>query len=339
MIYIITFISFFTFANALLPHFTNKPIMMNKNIPIPILQIKNGYIFAEQYPPPHHKIQSYFKLFRANNILPTCVLCFTGGFITNSNLHKLIRAPEFVTSTVTTNLIMISSMILNDLYDFDIDKINNPTRPLITGEISRKSAIITVSALLFITELLTLKCLPVNLKILIQLATTTIIIYTPFLKRIPFVKNIACACLVSFSLYFNGLAANPMMISPTKYNILAIASRIVFFGSLVNEILLDIRDYPGDKVNGINTIPVIFGHYKAWTIASICLTTNMIWNMLAINKIYGPVKTAVLVLPFYPLYRRIYDVGLYYYSNDSIAKFTNQSTISMFIILALILCI
>jgi geranylgeranylglycerol-phosphate geranylgeranyltransferase len=232
-------------------------------------------------------------------------------------------------------------MILNDLYDFDIDKINNPTRPLVTGEISRKSAIITVSALLFITELLTLKYLPVNLKILIQLATTTIILYTPIIKRIPFVKNIACACLVSFSLYFNGLAANSMMraISKSKYNTLAIASRIVFFGSLVNEILLDIRDYPGDKVNGINTLPVIFGHYKAWTIACICLTTNMIWNILAINKIYGPVKTAVIVLPFYPLYMRMYEMGLYYYSNESIAKFTNQSTISMFIILALILCI
>lgn len=332
MIYIITFISFFTFANALLPHFTNK------NIRRPIIQMNNGYIFAEQYYPPPHKVQSYFKLFRANNILPTSVLCLTGGFITNPNLYKLIRAPAFVTSAVTTNLIMISSMILNDLYDFDIDKINNPTRPLITGEISRKSAIITVSALLFITELLTLKCLPLNLKILTQLATTTIIIYTPILKRIPFVKNIACACLVSFSLYFNGLAANPMMISNTKYNILAIAARIVFFGSLVNEILLDIRDYSGDKVNGINTIPVLYGNNKAWIIASIFLTTNLIWNMLAINKIYGPVKTAVLVLPFYPLYRRIYDVGLYY-SNDSISKFTNQSTISMFIILALILCI
>jgi 4-hydroxybenzoate polyprenyltransferase len=145
--------------------------------------------------------------------------------------------------------------------------------------------------------------------------------------------------LVSFSLYFNGLASNSMMISPTKYNILAIASRIVFFGSLVNEILLDIRDYPGDKVNGINTIPVIYGNNKAWIIACIFLTTNLIWNMLAINKIYGTIKAACLVLPFYPLYRRIYDVGLYHYSNESIAKFTNQSTISMFIILALILCI
>lgn len=333
MIYIITLLSFFSFVNALLPSFTNK------NIQKPILQISNGNIFAEQYHHPPNKLQSYFKLFRANNILPTSVLCFTGGLITNPNLYKLIRTPEFVTSVLTTNLIMVSSMILNDLYDFDIDKINNPTRPLITGEISRNSALITVFSLLFIAELLTFKYLPVTLKILIQLATVTIVIYTPILKRIPFVKNISCASLVSFSLYFNGLAAPHMSISRSKSTILAIATRIVFFGSLVNEILLDIRDYHGDKVNGIHTLPVIYGNNKAWIIASIFLTTNMIWNMLAIYKIYGPAKAAVLLLPFYPLYMRMYDMGVYYYSNESIIKYINQSIISMFVILAFILCI
>ena len=341
MIYIITFISFFTFVNALLPCFTNK------NIHMPILQTKNGYIFAEQYrshphhhpPPPLHKIQGYFKLFRANNILPTSVLCFTGGLITNPNFCNLIHSRQFITSCTTTNLIMISSMVLNDLYDFDIDKINNPTRPLITGEISRRSAKITVSALLFITELLTLKYLPVNLKILVQFATIIIIIYTPILKRIPFVKNVACASLVSFSLYFNGLAANPMMrvISESKCKTLAIAARIVFLGSLVNEILLDIRDYHGDKINGINTLPVLYGNNKAWIIASTFLTINMIWNMSAIYKIHGLVNAVVLVLSFYPLYSRMYDIDVYYYSNERIGKYINQSTVSMFTILALIL--
>jgi len=334
MIHIITFISFFTFVNALLPSFTNR------NIQNSLLQIKNGYVFTEQ-PDPLRKIRSYFKLFRANNILPTSVLCFTGGLITNPNLGNLMQSQSFLTSAVNTNLIMMSSMVLNDLYDFDIDKINNPYRPLITGEISRKNAKITVSILLFITEFLTFKYLPETLQILMQFATATIIIYTPILKRIPLIKNVACASLVSFSLYFNGLAANPMMrvISESKYKTLAIAARIVFFGSLVNEILLDIRDYHGDKLNHIHTIPVIFGNNNAFICASTFLTTNMIWNILAIRQIYGPVKSAMLLLPFFPLYKRMYDMSICYYSNESILKYTNQSTRSMLFILALILSI
>jgi 4-hydroxybenzoate polyprenyltransferase len=330
MIHIITFISFFTFVNALLPSFTNR------NIQNPLLQIKNGYVFTEQ-PDPLRKVRSYFKLFRANNILPTSVLCFTGGLMTNPNLGNLMQSPSFLTSAVTTNLIMMSSMVLNDLYDFDIDKINNPTRPLITGEISRKSAAITVSVLLLITEFLTLKYLPATLQILMQLITVTILIYTPILKRIPLIKNVACASLVSFSLYFNGLAANTMILGYPKYKILEIASRIVFFGSFVNEILLDIRDYHGDKLNHIHTIPVIFGNNNAFICASIFLTTNMIWNILEFSKIHGPIKAAILLLPFLPLYKRMYDMSVYYYSIESILKYTNQSTRSMLFILALII--
>ena len=281
-------------------------------------------------------IKNYLTLFRANNILPVTVLSFTGGFITNPHIRTLYHTPSFLTSVVTTNLIMISSMVLNDLYDYEIDKINNPTRPLITGEISKRSAIIAVSALLFITQILSFKFLPVNLQIFMQMATIKIIIYTPILKRIPLIKNISCASLVAFSLYFNGLSTNTISISKEAYNRLAIASRTVFFGSLVNEILLDIRDSIGDKANGIYTIPVIYGKRKAWIIAYSFLTINMIWNIFAINKIYGPLKSSGLLFAFLPLYIKIHNICNEYYSNESIINYTIKSTYSMFIILALI---
>jgi 4-hydroxybenzoate polyprenyltransferase len=130
-----------------------------------------------------------------------------------------------------------------------------------------------------------------------------------------------------------------MILGYPKYKILEIASRIVFFGSFVNEILLDIRDYHGDKLNRIHTIPVIFGNNNAWICASIFLTTNMIWNILEFSKIHGPIKAAILLLPFLPLYKRMYDMSVYYYSIESILKYTNQSTRSMLFILALIIYI
>lgn len=320
MIYIILLSSFFIFSNAL------KPLQMTK--------IGN---FKFTPPKTASPVKNYLTLFRANNVFPVSVLSFTGGLITKPHIRTLLHTPSFVTSIVTTNLIMMSSMALNDLYDYDIDKINNPSRPLITGEISRKNAILAVSIILFIAQILSFKFLPVNLQLYMQMATITIIIYTPILKRMPLIKNISCASLVAYSLYFNGLATNTRMISNESYNRLALASRIVFFGSLVNEILLDIRDSIGDKINGIYTLPVIYGNNKGWVIAYSFLTINMIWNIFAMNKIYGPLKSTGLLLAFLPLYIKIHNICNEYYSNTSIVKYMNQSTISMFIILALVL--
>jgi len=324
MIYIITLFSFFIFSNALSMH--TPPIQMTK--------IGN---FKFTPPKTSSPIKNYLTLFRANNVFPVTVLSFTGGIITNPHIKTLLYMPAFLTSVINTNFVMISSMVLNDLYDYETDKINNPTRPLITGEISKRSAIIAVSALLFITEVLTFKFLPVNLQLLMQMAIVTIIIYTPIFKRIPLIKNVSCASLVAFSLYFNGLSTNTISISKEAYNRLAIASRTVFFGSLVNEILLDIRDSIGDKANGIYTIPVIYGNNKAWLIAYSFLTINMIWNIFAMQNIYGPLKSSVLLLAFLPLYMKMHCICNEYYSNMSIVKYMNQSTTSMFIILALVL--
>ncbi len=322
MIYIITICSFFIFSNAL--SIRAPPIQMTK--------LGNFRFTPSESSSP---IKNYSRLFRTNNIFSVTVLSFTGGLITNPHI-KILQTPSFLTSVINTNLIMMASMALNDLYDYETDKINNPTRPLVTGEISRKGAILAVSVLLFITEVLTFKILPVNLQIFMQIAIVTILLYTPIFKRIPLIKNISCASLVAFSLYFNGLATNTVSISKEAYNRLAIASRIVFFGSLVNEILLDIRDSIGDKANGIYTIPVIYGKHKAWIIAYSFLTINMIWNIFAMHNIYGPLKTAGALLSFLPLYMKIHNICNEYYSNESIINYTIQSTHSMFIILALI---
>jgi len=303
---------------------------------LPIQMTKVGN-FKFTPPKSSSPIKNYLTLFRANNVFPVTVLSFTGGLITNPHIKTLLHTPSFLTSVITTNFIMMSSMVLNDIYDYDTDKINNPKRPLITGEITKKSAIIAVSVLLFITECLTFKFLPVNLQIFMQMAIVTITIYTPILKRIPLIKNISCASLVAFSLYFNGLATNTIALSKEAYNRLAIASRIVFFGSFVNEILLDIRDSIGDKANGIYTIPVIYGNSKAWIIAYSFLTINMIWNIFAMHTIYGPLKTGGALLSFLPLYIKIHNICNEYYSKESIIKYTFQSTHSMFIILGLIL--
>ena len=102
------------------------------------------------------KLNSVLKLTRSVNILPTLLLSFSGGFIVEPSLHNLLHSSAFISTSVISLLIMSLSMILNDIYDKELDKINNPNRPLITGEISENEAYLLSFILLFSLEYLSI---------------------------------------------------------------------------------------------------------------------------------------------------------------------------------------
>ena len=152
------------------------------------------------------KTKSFLKLIRANNIAPTIFLSFTGGYIINPSLIYLVKSPQFIASTLITTLIMALSMIFNDIFDIKIDKINNSNRPIITGEITKKTAFTYAAILFTLIQILNITFLPFSLQQITNFIIFITFIYTPILKKIPFIKNISCALLVSFSVIFNGLS-------------------------------------------------------------------------------------------------------------------------------------
>jgi len=282
------------------------------------------------------KISNMITLIRPQNILPTSVLCFSGGWIMNPSFVNLIQTKSFAIATLNTLLIMSCSMVLNDLFDIEVDKINNPTRPLITGEITKKEAILLSLGLLSITEILSVIYFPRFLQYIIHAAILNIIAYTPFLKKIPIIKNISCAALISFSVIFSGLATNMNIMG--KIDVLITFVRLLFFGSLYNEIILDIRDYDGDKLNGINTIPVVFGKDVSLCVLFMITDINIIWNTFALYNLYGTIIACILPILCNQLLVNLYFIKKYNYSLDSLVRSIQTSFQSLYSIL-LYLCI
>jgi 4-hydroxybenzoate polyprenyltransferase len=282
------------------------------------------------------KINSILTLIRPQNILPTTVLCFSGGWIMNPSFVNLIQTKSFIVATLTTLLIMSCSMVLNDLFDIEVDKINNPTRPLITGEITKKEAILLSLSILSITEILSFVYFPKVLQYIIHAAIVNIVAYTPIFKKIPIIKNISCALLISFSVIFTGLAANVNIMGKIDY--LMTFVRLLFFGSLYNEIILDIRDYDGDKMNGINTIPVIFGKDITLGVLFMITDINILWNTFALYKLYGTAVACILPILCNQLLVNLYFIQKYNYSGNSLTHSIQMSFQSLYSVL-LYLCI
>jgi geranylgeranylglycerol-phosphate geranylgeranyltransferase len=277
------------------------------------------------------KTNSFIKLIRPNNIIPTLALSFSGGFIMNNSLYKLFKSPQFIVSIINTLLIMSSSMIINDIIDINIDRINNPSRPLVKGTISLKEAKIYVLLLLSITEILSFNFLPNELQLMVNLAILNISIYTSFLKKIPLIKNLSCAFLVSFTSIFSGMASADYIFFNKNFNLLLITSYLIFTGSLCNELLLDMSDITGDRLNRINTIPVLYGNNFSLNLVKYILRINIIFSTVLISNLYGIKVGIPLLIILLPLINNLKNIRKYNYSKNIIINVVKNTEKPLFI--------
>jgi geranylgeranylglycerol-phosphate geranylgeranyltransferase len=222
-------------------------------------------------------------------------------------------------------------MVINDVYDYKIDKVNNPSRPIASGQIKIYEAVLLNLFLVGSAEYLSMWFLPENLQLIIHLAIIIVSVYTPIFKRILFIKNISCSSLVAFTIFFSGLSSSTSVISQNKnFGFLAIALSLVFYGSLSNEILLDIRDYEGDKRNGIVTIPVLFGKDIAWLCAKIIANLNIMSNTLSLYYLSDFNSGAFLALICSPLTFNLFKLKGEGYSKENIEKVVNDTNVPLF---------
>jgi len=300
----------------------------------PINEIQNDNIIIK-------KIHSISKLTRSGNIIPTLLLSFSGGWIMNPSISNLMHSTSFITSNINAVLIMSLSMILNDLFDIEVDKLNNPSRPLITGEISKREAI-SLSGLLFLTtEYFTNTYLSSNMQFVTNLIILDVLFYTPFLKKITFIKNFNCALIVSFALFYSGLSVSDhnVLLNDKHYELLSITMNYIFWGSINNELMMDISDLEGDKQSGIKTLPVIINKPASLFLVHSILFCNTMSNSLSLVYIYNNVQYGIMpVLLYLPIFVDLLKVKKQGYSSYIINKTLNNSMIPMVIFL-LYMCV
>jgi len=277
----------------------------------------------------NNKMSAFKKLIRPKNILPSALLSTTGGWLVNPSIN-ILQKPRFYISIIISLFVMSTSMTVNDVFDYEIDKINNPSRPLISGELTRKDAIIASIIMIFFTEILGFLFLPVNLFGWLQVAILNILLYTPVLKRIFLLKNLSCSGLISMSPVFTGLAIAKF---GSNTQLVFILARQIFFGSLNVELLLDICDIDGDREHKIPTIPVVFGHTRTLQLSKFLFLLNVIMTMIDIHNMFG-FKLALIIPLIYA--KSFYDlllVSKYHYSKNYIKHIVSETTKTMFLFL------
>jgi geranylgeranylglycerol-phosphate geranylgeranyltransferase len=283
---------------------------------------KNNFILNSKNNKITEKIKNISILTRSNNILSTFFLSFCGGWLVEPSFDKLIHSTQFLSINLICIVVLLLSMIINDLADIELDKINNPNRPLVSGAITKKEAIGISIFFYILIEFLSFSFLSSNLQNITNIILFGLLLYTPIFKKITFIKNLFCAFIVSFTLYYSSFAIKPEFF--TNNIILLTAIKYIFLGSLSIELLLDITDKDGDKKNNIKTIPVIFGKEITWYNVLFLTLINMINIFLFANGYYK-----FIVILFFPLIFDIIKIKKSNFDKFIIKKTIKNTTIPM----------
>ncbi len=218
--------------------------------------------------------KAFLELIRPINDVMSAFAVFISGIISagwNMPLASVMAA------TVGTFFASAGGMVINDYFDYDIDSVNKPFRPIPRGHITRRGAlsfsVVLFGSALFCALFTNVWCIVVGI-----LAVILMVLYSWKLKRRLFIGNVAVAFLSALALLYGGIATGSV-------ELVSILALIAFFASVSREMAKDIEDIEGDRLGGSRTVPVIMGAEKTVQIAGVFLALGIAFSVLP--YVYG----------------------------------------------------
>ena len=195
---------------------------------------------------------------------------FTGEFIAAGGLPLF---SEILYGFLVGFFLTAATMAINDYYDIEIDRINDPQRPLPSGVVDLKEALVGGLILaglgIIFAALTNLQALSIALTALILM-----IYYNTRGKRTGFPGNIIVSVCVALPFLYGGSVIGSISF------LLILFSLIAFFANTGREVIKGIADIKGDETRGVKTLAILFGNVTASRIAAGLFILSIIISLL-----------------------------------------------------------
>jgi 4-hydroxybenzoate polyprenyltransferase len=238
-------------------------------------------------------ISAFFKLVRGLNLLiiALSVSFFYYLILVPAHNYKLFTnlLPftnfEFALFVLSILLIAAAGNIINDYFDFELDKEFKPYRPLPSGAFSLDTAMYMHAVCAFagigIGFYLGFKANNFKIGYTYIICTLMLYVYSAFLKKMPLAGNLVVSGLTAFVfvllMLFEVKFLNTVYFENSQYVLDMLLWQVKFYGgfafltNLVREIVKDIEDRQGDADHNINTFAVQFGETAAKYVAIVVI--------------------------------------------------------------------
>ncbi len=203
------------------------------------------------------------ELTRPGNALAAGALTLVGAGVAGDPVTSAA-----VAATVATVFATGAGMAINDYFDREIDAINRPDRPLPRGAVSPRFAL-GQSVVMFTMAVGLALMLPIAAIAIALFNLMLLIAYTTAFKGTPGAGNGVVAFLGGSTFLFGGAAVENVSATAVLFVLAAVAT-------FTREIIKDVEDVPGDKAEGLNTLPIAIGSRRALGIAAVSLLIGVV---------------------------------------------------------------
>lgn len=238
----------------------------------------------------------YLEITRPTNALMAAVAVLLMAIINFNYGIPIILG--FITVLFATS----GGNVINDFFDYKIDKINKPQRPIPSGRISLKNAK-NYSILLFLISILLSGLISYLVKdltplILVFCCCLLMYFYARNLKAMPLFGNIAVSLLTALCFIFGGdilaFSTHSFLILQTGFAL----GFFAFFMTLAREITKDMEDIEGDKIESAETLPIVWGNRNSSILSSILIIiTALVSPLLFYLNIFNVYYLVVMIIP------------------------------------------
>lgn len=208
------------------------------------------------------RLGAYVRLMRPINCLMMGFAVLVGAVLARTGEMNLLK-PSLIYGFITGFTLTAASMTINDYYDRDIDRINEPNRPIASGAIKAKNAlafafVLTIAG--FVAAYLTsFYCLATAI-----IAWMVFVAYTTVGKRSGLPGNFLVSVCVTISFIYGSI----VVANIAELNVLFFAS-MAFLSNTGREVTKGIVDVKGDRAQNMRTLAVRFGEKNAAVAAAL----------------------------------------------------------------------
>ncbi len=253
----------------------------------------------------------YIEILRPGNALMGAI-----SIILVAIVDKTISIP-IILAMIAVFFETAAGNVINDYFDYNIDLVNKPERPIPSGRISLKNGrnyayflFLAGTICGFLISYMTDNWIPF---IIVLIADVILYLYAYKLKATPLIGNLAVGFMTGFGFVFGGFTINNPSIIMTSIFL----GFFAFVMTTAREIVKDIEDVEGDKKDGARTLPILIGKKTPAILATVLIIIDCaLCPLLYVYHIFGTLYLIIIAIA----------VILFIYSAILILKSQDEAT-------------
>ncbi|HIG97744.1 MAG TPA: UbiA family prenyltransferase [Candidatus Aenigmarchaeota archaeon] len=212
---------------------------------------------------------TYLKLMRPLNGIMSVIAVWIGTLIAGA---ALVPDNGIFFGMVAVFLISGGGMAINDFFDVEIDKLNKPNRPLASGKISKRAALV-FSGVLFIVGNAAAYMINAEAFFTAVIVSALLIAYAAHLKKTILIGNLIISGLVGLTFVFGGIIIG-------DYTPVLPLALLAFLSNTAREIYKTIDDALGDRIYNVNSLAIKLGVVKTRIIGNTFLIVAVAFSFV-----------------------------------------------------------